>query len=64
MKFALAIVLLLSSCARPVRMADLSAPHVEHKDIGYCGLCEARKAPKCKLHSNPWYCGWCGKVKE
>lgn len=36
----------------------------EHGHIGYCILCEAKTAPKCKKHGNPWYCGHCGVVGE
>jgi len=37
-------------------------PKCEHEQIGYCGLCEIKNAPKCKEHKNPWYCGHCGIV--
>lgn len=36
----------------------------KHGNVGYCGFCEAEKAPKCKEHQNPHYCGFCGKVQS
>lgn len=40
-----------------------ATPPCEHGAVGYCGLCEAKAAPRCEAHGNPWFCGHCGPVR-